>query len=218
MIPAPFRIRAALRVIAFVLATLSPARAAELLVFEGTAPQPAPSQARVRSLPNAEIWIFQDAAERDATLSQVGAGVAISTEGPTALQRRKHGHDSEPGSGVNTIWSDAKWRILEATTGSSGLDLLDSCVEPLVYLPPAITPSPLAIGLRASSPADEADLVGSVDPVRYAQIIRELSGDVDFSLAGSTEHIRTRWTLDPAATDGINLARAYLTDRLTAAG
>jgi hypothetical protein len=218
MIPVPRPVLTAFRVFALLMVGLSPARATELIVFEGTAPRPAPTQARVRSLPTAEIWIFQNAAERDAALARVGAGIAISTEGPTALLRRDRGHDPEAVEGVNSLWSDANWRILEVSAGGPGLDLLDSCVEPLAYLRRANTPPPLAIELRTTSPEDEATLVGSVDSMRYAQIIRELSGDLGFSLGGSNEQIRTRWALDPGIANGINLARAYLTDRLTAVG
>jgi hypothetical protein len=212
------RVRDPFRAILLLITVLSPARAAELIVFAGAAPQPAPNEARVRSLPTAEIWIFSSAAERDAALTRTGAGTPISTAGPTGLQRREHSHDLELVEGVVSIWSNRELRIVEADAGGSGLDLLDSCVEPLEYLPRASAPTPLAIAARATSPEDEAALVASVDGARYAQIIRELSGDLDFSLGGSTEHLRTRWALDPAAADGINLARDYFTDRFTVAG
>jgi hypothetical protein len=212
------RIRDPFCAILLLMIVLSPAHAADLIVFAGAAPEPAPVRARVRSLATAEIWIFSSAAERDAALTKTGTGIPISTGGPTGLQRRDRSHALELIEGVRSVWSDGELRIVEADPGGSGLDLLDSCVEPLEYLPRASAPPALSIAARQTSPEDEAALVASVDGVRYTQILRELTGDLDFPLGGSTKNIRTRWALDPSAADGINLARDYLTDRFESAG
>ena len=212
------RVRGPFWAILLLMTALSPVRAAELIVFAGPAPQPAPSRARVRSLPTAEIWIFASAAERDVALTRVGSGTPISTVGPTGLQRRDHARDPELVEGVESVWSDGNLRIVTARPGSSGLDLLDSRVDPLEYLPRSSATPPPSLAARMSSPEDEAALVASVDGARYAQIVRELAGDLDFPLGGTTENLRTRWTLDTAAADGINLARDYLADRFASVG
>ncbi len=74
---------------------------------------------------------------------------------------------------------------------------------------------PLVLG---SDAADDSTLVASVDLARYSTILADLSGHQAFDLAGQSKQIRTRWTLDPTAPDGITLAREYLEDRFMAAG
>jgi len=85
---------------------------------------------------------------------------------------------------------------------------------------PLTLAAPRAVGplVLGSDVVNDSTLVASVDLGRYTEILAILSGHQPFELAGQIKQIRTRWTLEPDAPDGIALARDYLQDRFMAAG
>lgn len=101
--------------------------------------------------------------------------------------------------------SDTDWNSLP----------LDLHGQPVRYRPPrgqltALVPSQS----KRVDPAIKSDIVDAVDAAALEQMVRELAGDLSFTLDGSLETIPERHSCRP----GIDLAADYLQDRLEAMG
>jgi len=99
------------------------------------------------------------------------------------------------------------------------LDTLSVCRERLIWIEPRdVDPRTALPGLARVDAEVKNEIVDGIVSSRYAQIVRELSGNIVFWLNDNLESTDNRYTHTAGTGDDIDIAAAYLQDRFEAAG